>query len=58
MGVKFLSAVASIELARDEKTADEFAEKMKNPAGTVYRFSLPILLLMGNVKSRIEGGER
>ncbi|MGQ9706371.1 MAG: oxidoreductase [bacterium] len=54
-GAKFLSAITSIELARDEKTAVEFAEKFCDSAGTFYRFSLPISLLRGNVKKRSAG---
>lgn len=40
-GAKLLNAVASIMNVHDEKSAQELAATWDDPAGTVYRFSLP-----------------
>lgn len=40
-GANLLNAVASIMQANDEKSAEELAATWEDPAGTIYRFSLP-----------------
>jgi F420-non-reducing hydrogenase small subunit len=44
-GAKFLSALASILDANDEKDIDRIVGSIDDPAGTFYRFSLPSSLL-------------
>lgn len=51
MGAKFISALGSIEAADDEETAKKMAEQFYDPAGTLYRFTLSLSLLRGNIKT-------
>jgi len=44
-GAKFLSALASILDANDEKEVERIVDSIDDPAGTFYRFSLPSSLL-------------
>jgi F420-non-reducing hydrogenase small subunit len=44
-GAKFLSALASILDANDEKDIERLVDSIDDPAGTFYRFSLPSSLL-------------
>jgi F420-non-reducing hydrogenase small subunit len=44
-GAKFLSALASILDANDEKDIERIVDSIDDPAGTFYRFSLPSSLL-------------
>ena len=44
-GAKFLSALASILDANDEKEIEHIVDSIDDPAGTFYRFSLPSSLL-------------
>lgn len=44
-GAKFLSALASILDAHDEKEIERIVDSIDDPAGTFYRFSLPSSLL-------------
>ena len=44
-GAKFLSALASILDANDEKDIDRIVDSIVDPAGTFYRFSLPSSIL-------------
>jgi F420-non-reducing hydrogenase small subunit len=44
-GAKFLSALASILDANDEKEIERIVDSIDDPAGTFYRFSLPSSLL-------------
>jgi F420-non-reducing hydrogenase small subunit len=44
-GAKFLSALASLIEAKDEKEIEKIVETIVDPAGTFYRFSLPKSIL-------------
>lgn len=44
-GAKFLSALASILDAKDEKEIEKIVDTIVDPAGTFYRFSLPHSIL-------------
>ncbi|HZX10815.1 MAG TPA: oxidoreductase [Acidobacteriota bacterium] len=44
-GAKFLSALASIIETDDEKEIDKLMDSIVDPAGTFYRFSLPVSIL-------------
>jgi len=56
MGAKFVSALGAIEDVETEARAIEMADEFLDPAGTLYRFCLPISLLRGNI--RTEEGEQ
>ncbi|MGQ9706290.1 MAG: oxidoreductase [bacterium] len=51
MGAKFVSALGSVEDADMEERAQGLADEFLDPAGTLYRFCLPISLLKGNIRT-------
>ena len=55
-GAKALSAIASLLDSDDESEIADFVADFADPAGTFYRYSLPVSLLHRRVEQAPEAG--